>query len=73
MQDIEKYVYAKGKGNLEDKSRFGSIYHTRGVVAGIITVEAIRIAQAQVRQGQADHRRADALGPRAPQPRREAR
>jgi branched-chain amino acid transport system substrate-binding protein len=45
MQDILKYVYAKGKGELNDKSRIGSIYHTRGVVAGIVTAEALRVAQ----------------------------
>ncbi|TAK88000.1 MAG: ABC transporter permease [Betaproteobacteria bacterium] len=45
MQEILKYVYKKGKGEMDDKSRIGSIYHTRGVVAGIITAEAIRIAQ----------------------------
>jgi branched-chain amino acid transport system substrate-binding protein len=45
MQEILKNVYSKGKGEMEDKSRIGSIYHTRGVVAGIITAEAIRVAQ----------------------------
>ncbi len=45
MQDILKHVYSKGKGEMEDKSRIGSIYHTRGVVAGIITAESIRVAQ----------------------------
>jgi len=45
MQEILKYVYSKGKGEMEDKSRIGSIYHTRGVVAGIITAESIRVAQ----------------------------
>ena len=72
MQDILKHVYEKGKGELEDKSRIGSIYHTRGIVAGIITTEAIRTAQDALRQGQADHRRADALGHREPQHRRQA-
>ena len=47
MQDILKQVYSKGKGEMEDKSRIGSIYHTRGVVAGIVTAEAIRTAQAK--------------------------
>ena len=47
MQDVLKYVYQRGKGDLDDKSRVGSIYHTRGVVAGIITGEAIRNAQAK--------------------------
>ncbi len=45
MQDVLKHVYAKGKGELDDKSRIGSIYYTRGVVAGIVTVESIRTAQ----------------------------
>lgn len=45
MQEILKHVYKKGKGEMEDTSRIGSIYDTRGVVAGIITAEAIRTAQ----------------------------
>ena len=51
MKDIQKYVYAKGKGEFDDKSRFGSIYDTRGVVAGILTVEAIRLAQDKFGKG----------------------
>lgn len=51
MQEIAKKVYAAGKGNLEDKSRQGSIYHTRGVVYGIIAVEAIRKAQEKFGKG----------------------
>jgi branched-chain amino acid transport system substrate-binding protein len=51
MRDIQKYVYAKGKGEFDDKSRFGSIYHTRGVVFGIVTVEAVRTAQAHFGKG----------------------
>ena len=45
VQEIKKYVYAKGKGEMEDQTRIGSIYYNRGVVHGIITVEAIRTAQ----------------------------
>jgi len=45
IQEIKKYVYAKGKGEMEDQSRIGSIYYNRGVVHGLITVEAIRVAQ----------------------------
>ncbi len=45
VKAIQKFVYAKDKGNMEDKSRVGSIYYNRGVVHGIITVEAIRKAQ----------------------------
>src|SRR5437667_2022914 len=51
MKDIKKFVYDKGKGEFEDKARFGSIYHTRGVVAGIVTTEAIRVAQAKFGKG----------------------
>ena len=45
MQEVLKHVYAKGKGEMEDRSRVGSVYYTRGVVAGIVTAEAIRTAQ----------------------------
>jgi branched-chain amino acid transport system substrate-binding protein len=51
MQDIQNKVYAAGKGNLEDKARIGSIYHTRGVVYGILITEAIRNAQAKFGKG----------------------
>jgi len=51
MQDVLKNVYAKGKGELDDKSRIGSIYHTRGIVAGIVTAEGIRTAQAKFGKG----------------------
>jgi branched-chain amino acid transport system substrate-binding protein len=45
IKEIEKYVYAKDQGEMNDPSRVGSIYYNRGVVHGIITVEAIRTAQ----------------------------
>ncbi len=51
MQDIQKKLYAAGKGNLEDKSRQGSIYHTRGVTYGIVLVEAMRKAQERFGKG----------------------
>jgi branched-chain amino acid transport system substrate-binding protein len=51
MQDVLKHVYKKGKGDLEDMARVGSIYHTRGIVAGIITTEAIRNAQNRYGKG----------------------
>ena len=51
MQDIQKKVYGAGKGNLEDKSRVGSIYHTRGVTYGIMIVEALRKAQEKYGKG----------------------
>ena len=45
IKEIEKHVYAKNMGNMEDKSRVGSVLYNRGVVHGIITIEAIRKAQ----------------------------
>ena len=51
MKEILKNVYDKGKGEMDDKARIGSIYHTRGVVAGIITAEAIRTAQEHFAKG----------------------
>jgi branched-chain amino acid transport system substrate-binding protein len=51
MQDIQKKLYASGKGNLEDSTRQGSIYHTRGVVYGMVIVEAIRKAQEKYGKG----------------------
>jgi branched-chain amino acid transport system substrate-binding protein len=52
LKEIVKSVYNKGNGELDDKSRIGSIYHTRGVVLGILTVEAVRTAQARFGKGQ---------------------
>jgi len=51
MQDVLKHVYKKGKGELEDNSRIGSIYHTRGIVAGILSAEGIRKAQERFGKG----------------------
>jgi branched-chain amino acid transport system substrate-binding protein len=45
IQEIKKFVYANGKGEMTDETRIGSIYYNRGVVHGILTVEAIRKAQ----------------------------
>ena len=51
IKAIQDNVYKKNKGNMEDKSRVGSIYYNRGVVHGIITVEAIRNAQEKYGKG----------------------
>ena len=52
IRDIRKYVYRNGKGEMEDRSRIGSIYYDRGVVFGIITAEAARVAQEHFGKGQ---------------------
>jgi branched-chain amino acid transport system substrate-binding protein len=51
IQDVKKVVYAKGKGNMEDPTRVGSVNYVRGIVHGIITVEAIRKAQEKYGKG----------------------
>jgi branched-chain amino acid transport system substrate-binding protein len=51
VQEVLKQVYGKSKGEMEDKSRVGSIYYNRGLVAGIVTVEAIRKAQEKFGKG----------------------
>ncbi len=48
---IEKVVYGAGKGNLQDKSKIGSVLYNRGVSIAIVTVEAIRNAQAKYGKG----------------------
>lgn len=47
MQDILNSLYASGLGNMKDESRIGSVLYSRGVLHGIVTVEAIRQAQAK--------------------------
>ncbi|MBI5419378.1 MAG: ABC transporter substrate-binding protein [Deltaproteobacteria bacterium] len=44
IQEIMKHVQNKGKGHVE-KDRVGTMYYNRGVLHGIVTVEAIRTAQ----------------------------
>jgi len=51
MDEIRKKLYADGKGNLADANRIGSVYHMRGVSAGILWVEAIRAAQEKFGKG----------------------
>ncbi|OMH38304.1 ABC transporter substrate-binding protein [Motiliproteus sp. MSK22-1] len=43
--DLKRYVYDRGLGNMQDISRVGSIYHNRGLITAMISVEGIRRAQ----------------------------
>ncbi|APH54786.1 Leucine-, isoleucine-, valine-, threonine-, and alanine-binding protein [Granulibacter bethesdensis] len=47
LKEIRDIVYKNGKGNLQDQSRIGSVYHNLGIINGILTVEAIRTGQAK--------------------------
>jgi branched-chain amino acid transport system substrate-binding protein len=51
VQDVMKHVYKTNKGSLDDKSRIGTIYWNRGLIGGMVTVEAIRIAQEKYGKG----------------------
>jgi branched-chain amino acid transport system substrate-binding protein len=51
LDQIRSKLYAAGKGNLADKDRIGSVYHMRGVTAGILWVEAVRAAQEKFGKG----------------------
>lgn len=51
IADIEKTVYGAGKGNLQDKSKIGTILYNRGVSAAVLSIEAIRGAQAKYGKG----------------------
>jgi branched-chain amino acid transport system substrate-binding protein len=51
LDQIRSTLYAAGKGNLSDKDRIGSVYHMRGVTAGILWVEAVRVAQEKYGKG----------------------
>ncbi len=45
VKDVEKFVYAKGKGG--DPKLVGTVLWNRGLAAGMFTVEAVRTAQAR--------------------------
>jgi len=53
LDELRKKVYAGGKGNLADQSRIGSVYHMRGLTAGVMYVEAMRAAQEKFGKGKA--------------------
>jgi branched-chain amino acid transport system substrate-binding protein len=44
IQEILDIVYGAGKGNISPQ-RVGTIYYNRGLISGIITIEAMRTAQ----------------------------
>jgi len=44
IQNLKKTLYDKGKGDLKDKSRFGTVYYNFGVITSLIYVEMLRTA-----------------------------
>ena len=51
LDEIRSTVYGAGKGNLSEKNRIGNTMYLRGIVAGVLTVEAMRNAQAKFGKG----------------------
>ncbi|HEX6158432.1 MAG TPA: ABC transporter substrate-binding protein [Burkholderiales bacterium] len=51
IEAIRNWAYRDGEGEMEDHSRIGSVYYNRGVVFGIVTAEAVRIAQERFGKG----------------------
>lgn len=51
LDEIRKKVYGAKKGNLEDMSRVGSVYHMRGVTMAMLFVEATKKAQEKYGKG----------------------
>jgi branched-chain amino acid transport system substrate-binding protein len=45
IEDIEKVVYAAGKGNMQNPERVGTVYYNRGVGAAMMWIEALKNAQ----------------------------
>ncbi|MBL8258189.1 MAG: ABC transporter substrate-binding protein [Candidatus Competibacteraceae bacterium] len=51
IADIKKVVYGAGKGNMQDEAKVGTILYNRGVSAAVLSVEALRGAQAKYGKG----------------------
>jgi branched-chain amino acid transport system substrate-binding protein len=51
LDEIRSTVYGAGKGNLSEKNRVGNTMYLRGIVAGVLMVEALRNGQAKFGKG----------------------
>lgn len=51
IQDILETLYDKGQGTAEDRSTVGDVLYVRGVITGMLTAEAVRIAQEEFGTG----------------------
>ena len=46
-KDMMKFLYDKGQGTAKDKKDVGSVLYNRGMISAMLTVEAIKAAQAK--------------------------
>jgi branched-chain amino acid transport system substrate-binding protein len=51
LDEIRSTIYGAGKGNLSEKNRVGNTMYLRGIVAGVLMVEALRNGQAKFGKG----------------------
>lgn len=51
LEEIRTQLYKAGKGNLKELDRVGNVMYTRGIVAAVLMVEAMRNAQAKFGKG----------------------
>ena len=51
LREIRSRVYDAGGGELQDRRELGSLSYNRGVALGILTVEAVRVAQEHFQAG----------------------
>jgi len=51
LDEIRNKVYAAKKGNMEDTTRIGSVYHMRGITSSMLYVEAVKKAQEKYGKG----------------------
>ncbi len=51
LDEIRTQLYKNGKGNLKELDRVGNVMYTRGIVAAVLMVEAMRNAQAKFGKG----------------------
>ena len=47
LEEIQSKLYKNGKGSLKELDRVGNVMYVRGLVAAVLMVEAMRIAQAK--------------------------
>ena len=51
IKDILETLYDKGQGTAEDRATVGDVLYVRGLITGMMTAEAVRIAQEEFGKG----------------------
>src|SRR5690625_2477749 len=51
IKDILETLYDKGEGTAEDRGTVGDVLYVRGLITGMMTAEAVRIAQEEFGKG----------------------